>query len=97
MGNSNFVEQLKKWRKEKEEEYARTIMQKPEKSTILKVFRIPEVALIMGARRFGKTGLAHKIGEDMHNSKNVPVMVHLPPLGKARSEKPYPEADAVLD
>lgn len=79
MAKTTFFDQLKKWRKDKEEAYARAVMQKPVKATILQVFRIPEVALVMGARRFGKTGTAHKIGEDLHKSKKVPVMVHLPP------------------
>jgi len=36
------------------------------------------VVLILGRRRFGKTASAHKIGEVMHNTKGVPVMIHLP-------------------
>lgn len=79
MTRKTFLDKLHKWRKDKEEQYARTIMEKPERSTILKLFRLPGVALILGSRRYGKTASAHKIGEDLHRSKGVRVMVHLPP------------------
>ena len=79
MTRKTFLDKLRKWRKDKEEQYARTIMEKPERSTILKMFRLPGVALILGSRRYGKTASAHKIGEDLHRSKGVRVMVHLPP------------------
>lgn len=79
MTRKTFLDKLRKWRKDKEEQYARTIMEKPERSTILKLFRLPGVALILGSRRYGKTASAHKIGEDLHRSKGVRVMVHLPP------------------
>jgi hypothetical protein len=79
MTRKTFLDKLRKWRKDKEEQYARTIMEKPERSTILKLFRLPGIALILGSRRYGKTASAHKIGEDLHRSKGVRVMVHLPP------------------
>lgn len=74
-----FLDQLRKWRKEKEEEYARVTMERPEKSTILKLFSLPDVTLILGKRREGKTGTAHKVAEDMHKHRGVRAMVHLPP------------------
>ena len=74
-----FLGKMREWRKDKEEQYARTIMEKPERSTILKLLRLPGVALILGSRHYGKTATAHKIGEDLHRSKGVRVMVHLPP------------------
>ncbi len=79
MVKPTFLDKLRKWRKDKEEQYARTIMEKPIKSTILKLFRLPGVILILGSRRFGKTASAHKIGEELHKSRGVRVMVHLPP------------------
>ncbi len=79
MTKKTFLDKLRTWRKDKEEQYARAIMEKPERSTILKLFRLPGVALILGSRRYGKTASAHKIGEDLHRSKGVRVMVHLPP------------------
>ena len=74
-----FLDKLKAWRKDKEEQYARVVMESPVKSTILKLFRLPGVILIMGSRRYGKTALAHKIGEELHKTKKVPVILHLPP------------------
>lgn len=79
MTKKTFQDKMRQWRKDKEEQYARTIMGKPERSTLLKLFHLPDVTLIMGSRRFGKTATAHKIGEDLHRSKGVNVMVHLPP------------------
>jgi len=76
--SKNYLGKLKQWRKDKEEEYARTIMMEPEKSTILKRFHVPGVILIMGGRRGGKTATAHKIGEEIHKHIHIPVMVHLP-------------------
>jgi len=73
-----FIDQLRTLRKDKQEQYARAIIGMPGKSTIKKLFRIPEVILILGSRREGKTGLAHKIAEDMNTSKHVKTMVHLP-------------------
>lgn len=79
MTKKTSLDKLRTWRKDKEEQYARTIMERPERSTILKLFRLPDVTLIMGSRRYGKTATAHKIAEDMHKSKGVRTMVHLPP------------------
>ena len=79
MTKKTFLDHLRKWRKDKEEQYARTIMEKPVKSTILKLFHLPGVILILGSRRFGKTASAHKIGEELHKNRGVRVMIHLPP------------------
>ena len=79
MKEKTFLDKLRIWRKDKEEQYAHAIMERPERSTILKLFRLPDVTLIMGSRRYGKTATAHKIAEDMHKSKGVRTMVHLPP------------------
>lgn len=77
--SKTYLEKLKAYRREKEEQYARTIMEKPAAATILKSIPFPGVVLIMGRRRYGKTGLAHQIGAEMHKSRGVPVIVHLPP------------------
>lgn len=79
MAKKTFVDQLKEWRKEKAESYAKAIMEPPKKATILQLLSPPEVDLILGMRREGKTGLAHKMGEDMNHKYGIPVMVHLPP------------------
>ena len=95
MVKKTFLDQLRAWRKDKEEEYARTIMEPPEKSTILKLFTLPAIALILGSRRGGKTASAHKIGETIHNHYGVRVMVHLPPSTskeiRVRIQKSLPE------
>jgi len=78
MVKKTFLDQLRAWRKDKEEQYAGAIMGAPVKSTILKLFTLPGIALILGSRRFGKTASAHKIGETLHDSRGVRVMVHLP-------------------
>lgn len=74
----SFAEQLKQRRREKEEGYSRVIMEPPTPTTILKSMPFPGVILIMGTRRYGKTGVAHEIGAQMHKARGVPVMVHLP-------------------
>jgi len=79
MVKMTYLEKLKKYRKDKDEAYAKSVMEKPEKTNILKLFHPPGVVLILGSRRGGKTGLAHKIAEDIHRSRDWPAMVHLPP------------------
>ncbi|KKN40488.1 hypothetical protein LCGC14_0732770 [marine sediment metagenome] len=79
MTKKTFLDKLKGWRRDKDEKYAHAIMEKPEKSTILKCIQLPGVVLIMGRRRYGKTGLAHSIACAMHNTKGVPAVIHLPP------------------
>ena len=79
MVKKSFLDKLRQWRKDKEEQYARAIMETPAKSTILKAISHPGVVLIMGRRRNGKTATAHKIAEEFHRSKHLPAMVHLPP------------------
>jgi len=75
----SFLDKLKDWRRDKEEQYAVAIMSKPEKTTILRSMPLPGVVLIMGSRRYGKTATAHTIALEMHKSRKAPAMVHLPP------------------
>ena len=95
MSRKTFLEKLKDYRKSKEEEYAKAIMDRPEKSTILKCISIPLVVLIMGSRRYGKTATAHEIAVQLHKSKKVPAMVHLPPSApvhiRAKIQKILPD------
>ncbi len=79
-----YIDRIREWRQGKEEAYARAIMETPEQSTLLKCIPYPGVVLIMGSRRFGKTGTAHEIGEQEHRSRHVPVMLHLPPTTPAQ-------------
>ncbi|MCK5235888.1 MAG: ATP-binding protein [Deltaproteobacteria bacterium] len=78
MTKKTFLDQLRRWRKDKEEQYARVTMERPERSTILKLFCLPDVTLILGKRRGGKTATAHRIAEAMNKSRGVRAMVHLP-------------------
>lgn len=72
-------DRLKKWRQDHEEEYARTIMTVPERTTILKAFPFPGTILLMGAKRKGKSALAHAVAEKFHHARNIPAVLHLPP------------------
>jgi len=75
----SFLDKLKEWRRDKEEQYAVAIMSKPEKTTILRSMPFPGVVLIMGSRRYGKTATAHEIALELHKSRKAPATVHLPP------------------
>lgn len=94
MVKKTFFDQLREWRKSKEEQYAKAVMGKPVKGTILKSIAFPGVVLILGRRRFGKTGTAHAIACEMHKSRKLPAIVHLPPATpmeiKKRIEKLVP-------
>jgi len=79
MMTKSYLEKLKTYRREKEEQYARTIMEKPSPTTILKSIPFPGVALIMGRRRYGKTATAHQIASELHKSRGIPGIVHMPP------------------
>jgi len=84
---STFLDKLRRWRKDKEEQYARAIMEMPAKGTIIKAIPFPGVVLIMGRRRFGKTALAHEIANQIHKVRNVPAVVHLPPSAPQEIKK----------
>lgn len=75
----SFLDKLKEWRRDKEEQYATAVMTKPAKTTILRCMPFPGVVLIMGSRRYGKTATAHEIAVELHNSKKILAVVHLPP------------------
>jgi len=75
---TNWTEKLRKWRQDHEEEYARIIMSVPEKTTILKAFPFPGTILLMGAKRKGKSALAHTVAEKFHDRKGIPAVLHLP-------------------
>lgn len=76
---TNWTEKLRKWRQDHEEEYARIIMSAPEKTTILKAFPFPGTILLMGAKRKGKSALAHTVAEKFHATRGIPAILHLPP------------------
>jgi len=78
----SWFERLEKWRKEKKEFYAKSLMTEPEKTTISKGLRFPGCYLIMGARRVGKTGLAHEIARQFHEKLGVSAVLHMPYASK---------------
>lgn len=73
-----WADRLKRYRNQKAEEYARTIMEPPKKATLYSLLRFPGVVIIMGDIRSGKTGLAHEIASQMHSRKKMPAVLHLP-------------------
>jgi len=78
MTKSSWSEKLKIWRRKHEEDYARIIMSPPEKTTILKAFPFPGTILLMGAKRKGKSALAHTVAERFHDARGLPAVLHLP-------------------
>lgn len=74
----NWSKQLATWRQHKKDEYARVMMQDPETVNAIKAMRFPGCFLILGARRTGKTAMAHYIAHELHEKKGIPAVVHLP-------------------
>jgi len=60
------TDKLKRYRKQKSEEYAQTILSTPQKTNLYSIVPYPGVVMIMGDIRTGKTGLAHEIANEMH-------------------------------
>lgn len=75
---TDWYEKLKKWRKNKQEEYSKAILSPAEATTLYSVLPHPGVVLVMGGRRKGKTGLAHEAARQFHSRRNIPAVVHLP-------------------
>jgi hypothetical protein len=75
---TQWTERLKAWRHDNLENYAKTILSPPEKVSLYKVVPFPGVILDMGDRRMGKSGLAHKIAEEVHKHRGSPAVMHLP-------------------
>lgn len=78
MARKTYAEKLRKWRQKHEEEYAKAIMSPPEHTKLLKAIPFPGTILVMGARRKGKSALAHDIAEKLHNKRGLPAVLHLP-------------------
>lgn len=84
---TDWSEKLKKWRKNKQEEYSKAILSPPETTTLYRVLPYPGVVLVMGARRKGKTGLAHEAANQFHSRRQIPAVVHLPHAPEAVRKK----------
>ena len=74
----SWADKLKDWRKKHEEAYAKAVLSPPPKTTIYRTIPFPGVVLIMGHRRWGKSGLAHEIANQFHNKRHVKGVLHLP-------------------
>jgi hypothetical protein len=74
----SWTEKLKRYRKEKAEEYARIVLQQPPKVNLYGVLPFPGLILVMGDRRMGKTGIAHEISNQMHSRRDLPAVIHMP-------------------
>jgi hypothetical protein len=73
-----WTQRLTRWRQDHEESYAQTILSAPEKTTILKAFPMPGTILLMGAKRKGKSALAHVVAEQFNKHRGVAAVLHLP-------------------
>jgi len=74
----SWSEKLKRHRKDKAEDYARSILEPPVKVPLYTALRFPGVTMIMGDIRSGKTGLAHEIANQMHARRGLPAVIHMP-------------------
>jgi hypothetical protein len=72
------ADRLKRYRKQKSDEYARVILSMPRKVALYSTIPYPGVVMIMGDIRTGKTGLAHEIASMMHRRRNLPAILHMP-------------------
>lgn len=80
----SWAERLKRYRKGKAEDYAKTILSPPGKVNLYSAMRFPGVAIIMGDIRSGKTGLAHEIANEYHRRRHLPAVLHLPHLNESQ-------------
>lgn len=78
MVKTTWADKLKKWRRQHEESYGKSMLSVPDKTNLYKAIPFPGVVLILGRRRGGKSGLAHEIANQLHNRKHVGAVLHLP-------------------
>lgn len=79
----NWVADLKQWRQSNAEKYAQALLVEPAPTKLYQEIPFPGVVLIMGDRREGKTGLAHRIVHEMRQRKRIHgkpprAVLHLP-------------------
>lgn len=83
----SWAEKLKRYQKSKADDYARRILEEPQKVSLYSTLRFPGLCMIAGDIRTGKTGLAHEIASMMHSRRKLPATLHIPPdLEKRRAE-----------
>jgi hypothetical protein len=83
----SWADRLKRYRRDKAEEYAKTILSVPKRVNLYSAMRFPGVAIIMGDIRSGKTGLAHEIANEYQRRRHLPAILHLPHLNEAQRKK----------
>ena len=69
---------LKRYRQQKSDEYAKVILSTPRKVPLYSAIPYPGVVMIMGDIRTGKTGLAHEIAHEMYRRRKLPAILHMP-------------------
>jgi len=78
----NWSEKLKKYRNQKSDDYAQTILATPQKASLYSLIPYPGVVMIMGDIRTGKTGLAHQIANELHIKRGLPAILHMPRMNE---------------
>ena len=87
MTKKSWGDKLKNWRQKHAEGYAKAILAPPEKTSLYRCIPYPGCVLIMGRRRFGKSGLAHEIVNQFHNKRGCPAVLHLPHVPEKMRKK----------
>lgn len=83
----SWTERLKRYRKQKAEDYAKTIMATPDKVPLYRAMRFPGVDIIMGDIRSGKTALAHEIAHQFNVRRGLPATLYLPTVPREIQRK----------
>jgi len=83
----SWAEKLKRYRRDKENEYAQAILSAPAKKPLYSTLRYPGVIMIMGDIRSGKTALAHEIANELHKHKKLPAIIHVPMMDERRRKQ----------
>ena len=78
----SWSNRLKTWQKGQNEATAKALMSPPTKKTLLAVIPETGVVIIMGARRRGKSGLAHEIMAQVHAKRKMGGALFLPAMRK---------------
>jgi hypothetical protein len=73
-----WVARLQTWKEGHRERYARILLEDPPKVSLMSQVPFPGLILIMGMRRWGKTGLAHRIAFEAHEKSGMKAALHLP-------------------
>lgn len=83
----SWTERLKRYRQDESEKYAKAILSEPDHIDLFRSLRFPGMVIIVGDIRAGKSGLAHRIAELMHEKRGLPCCLHLPMLSPQRAHK----------